>query len=132
GGFHLAAVGRVASTSRGIIGAVNFEDVPMIIFHDAGAGYEIGVTQAHLAAGREAMVALGRLLTKIVLFDVEHTRKRNFARAGSGVFGVIDSLELLDLGVGVIVDDYSEGTQNSHHAGRALIEVLAHKMLEHR
>ena len=84
GGLHFAAVGRVAAAGGGVVGAVHFGDFALLVLDHAGALDEVGVAQAHFAAGREAEEFLRRIFAEIVLLDVEHLGERHFARAGGG------------------------------------------------
>ena len=130
GGFHPAAIGRVAAARGRVIGAVHFHHFAVLVLHHAGAGDEIGVAQAHFAAGREAEILLGRIFAEIVLLDVEDFGKRHLARAGGGVFGIVDGLHLLDLALGIVVDHHAQRPQHGHHARRALVQVFAHVVFQ--
>ena len=78
GNFDFAAVGRVATDCSGIVSAANLNDVAVFVLIDAGAGDEIGVTQAHFAARREAEEFLGRVFHKVGAVDPQFAAERQF------------------------------------------------------
>src|ERR1039458_474756 len=84
-------------------------------------GYEIPVAQPHLAAGRQAVILLGRIFTKIVLLDIEHFRKWHFALPGAFVLGIIDRLDFLHLTFRVVIDHNLQWPQDGHHARRSFV-----------
>ncbi len=103
---------------------------PLLVLDHAGALDEIGVAQAHFAAGREAEEFLGRIFAEILLLDVEHLGEGHFARAGGGVFGIVDGVHLFGLVFGIVVDDHLERAQDGHDAGRAFVEVFADEVFQ--
>ena len=52
--------------------------------------------------------------------------------AVSLVFGVVDSLHLLSLTLGIVGDDEFDGVEHSRYAQRALVEVVANGSFEQR
>ena len=132
GGLHLTPIGSVSAARGRIVSAVDFDHFAGLILHYVGAGHEITVAQAHFASGRQPIKLFGRILAKVVLLDVEHTRKRHFTRAGARVLGIVDGVHLLDIVFGIVVDHNLQRPQHGHHAWRTLIQILAQKMFEHR
>lgn len=105
GGFYLSAVGCVAATGCGVVGAVQFGDIAIGVFGYAGAGDEIGVAEADFSAGGQAVELFRGALHKVIVLDVEFSGEGDFARTGGGVFGVVDGIEVFDFILGVIIDD---------------------------
>ena len=84
GGLDLAAVGRVAAAAGRIVGAVHLDDVAGRVFHHALGGDEVGVAQAHLLAGREAVVLGRRNLAEVVLLDINRSLEKGTWRVPAG------------------------------------------------
>src|SRR6185312_3287979 len=130
-GLHLAAVGRVAAARRRVVGAAQLRHLALGVLHHLAPGDEIGVAQAYLAAGREAIELFRRVLHEIVALDIELATERNLARALAGIIRMIDRLELLALAARIVLDDHLERPQHGHAARRSPVEVFADGMLEH-
>jgi hypothetical protein len=69
--LHLAAVRRVASARRGIVGAAQLHDLSGAVLHDFVAGDEIGAAKPHLPARRQPEELLRRIFPEIIPFDEE-------------------------------------------------------------
>src|SRR6185312_12249373 len=80
--LHLAAVGRVAAARRRVVGAAQLHYLARGVLHCLAAGNEIGEAQPHLAAGREPIELLGRVLHEIVALDIELAAKSDAASSG--------------------------------------------------
>ena len=93
---------------RRVVRAAQLDDLARRVLHDLLAGDEVGVAQAHLAAGREPEELLRRVLHEVLALDPELAREGHLARAGRGVLGVVDGVELLDLSLGVVLDHHLE------------------------
>src|SRR5215203_3157052 len=93
-----AAVRGVAATRLRIVGAAKLDDLAACVLHHVGAGDEVGIAEAHLAARGEAEELARRVLHEIVALDPELAREGHLARPGREILRVVDCLELLDLG----------------------------------
>jgi len=58
-------------------------------------------------------------------------RARHFARAGAGIFGVVDRFEFLDLPFRIVFQHDFDWPEDRHHARRALVQIFAQAMFEH-
>src|SRR5947207_558259 len=81
---------------------------------DAVTLEEVCPAQTHFLARREAKVALGRILVEIGALDVKLAAKRNLARTGGGVLGIVDGVQLLRLPFGIILDHDLDGPEHRH------------------
>src|SRR5262249_56883803 len=88
-GLDLAAVGRVAAAGRRVIGALERNNLPGVVFHRFATRDEIGVAQAHFGARRKPEELLRRVLHEILALDVELAREADAAgaRRGAGPVG---------------------------------------------
>ena len=73
---------------------------------------------------------LGRILAKVVAFNVEDLGKRHLAAAHRRVFRIVDGVQLFDEIIGVVVDHNLDRIDDGHDAGGAAIEILAQAMLQ--
>ena len=73
---------------------------------------DVGVFQPHLAARTETKIFRRRILHEIILVDVKGSGEGHEARAGGGVFGIIDSGEFLRLVRGIICQDNFQRAQH--------------------
>src|SRR5262245_55410332 len=104
GGLDLAAVGRIAAARRRIIGAAQLHHLAGSVLYNLAASDEVGIAQPHLGAGREPEELLRRVLHEVVALDIELAPEPDAARAGRRIVGMVDSLELLALALGIILD----------------------------
>src|SRR6266705_716913 len=111
---------------------MKLNDIPVGVFYYIVAGYEISVAETDLAARREAEVTLGRVFTKIILFDVQNLRERDAAGSHALVFGIVDGVHMLDEIVRIVVDDNAQWPQHCHNAWRAPVQVFSDVVLESR
>ena len=125
-------VGRIAAPGRGIVGAANFGDLARIVLHDAGAGDEVGRAKPHFASRREPKELLRRFFHEVVPLDPELARERHLAPSRGRIFGIVRRLEPLGLGRRIVLDHDLEWAENTHHAVRGLVEVVANAVLEKR
>ena len=131
GGLHLAPVGRVAAAGGGIVGGPHLDDLTgRRIFDHAGAGDEVGVAQPHLHPWAQAVVLGRRHFAEVVLLDVDDTRERHLAGARCSILGVVYGIQLLDLTLGVVLDDHFQRPQHGHDPRRGAVQVLAHEVLQ--
>src|SRR5690349_1832036 len=130
-GFYFAAVWRISAARCRVICTVHFRNLPFFILDYASAGYEVSITQAHLASGRKAEVLLGRIFAEIILLDIEDARKRNLARASTGIFWIVDGVHLLVLIFWIVVNNDLQWTQDGHCAWRAFVQILSNEMFQH-
>src|ERR1019366_8828608 len=86
---------------------------------------DVGVFQAHFAAGFEPEEFRRRHFGKIIALDEEFAAERNFAPAGLRRFGIVDGVQFLGFAFGITRDDDLEGTQHGEPAQRALVQVVA-------
>src|SRR5262249_39721184 len=131
GRLHLPSVGGVAAARGRIVSAVNFDDLALVVLDYTPGRDEVGIAQPNFFAGRKTEVALRRIFAEIVLLDIEHARKGNFAHAGALVFGIIDRFHFLGLALRIVVDDHLQRLQHGHNPGRATVQVFADKVFEH-
>ena len=131
GRLHLASIGSVAAAGGGVVGAVDLDYFSLVVLHHTLRGNEIAVAEPYFAAGRQAVVLLGRVFAEIVLLDVEDFGEWHFALAGTFVFGIVDGIDFFGLTLRIVIDHDFQRAQNGHHAWRALVEVLANVVLEH-
>ena len=87
-------------------------------------------SQPHLAPGREAEELRGRLLHEVVAFDPELAREGDLPRPGRGVLRVVGDVHLLDLALGVVLDDHLEGIEDPEAPMGRPIEHGAHRVLQ--
>ena len=130
--LDLAAIPRVAAARGRIVGAPELDDRPGGVLDHVGAGDEVGAAQPDFLARRQAEELLRRILLEVVLLDVEHAGERHLACARRRILGVVDHVDLFGVALGIVRDDDSERAEHRHHAGRAAIEILAHRVLELR
>ena len=128
---HLASVGRVAALGRPIVGAAQLDNLAGIVLHRLAAGDEIGVAQPHLAARRQAIEVLRRVLHKIVALDVELPAERDLPRASRRIVRMVDRVKPLGAVLGVILDHQLQRTQHRHPPRCGSVELVAYRMLEH-
>src|SRR5690606_21100853 len=91
-----------------------------------------GVAQAHLASGAETKELIGRILHKVVAFDIYRLGERHHSIAARFVGRVVRALKPLLFALGKILDDYLDRIENGHAPRRFLLEVLAQAVLEKR
>src|SRR5256885_6177489 len=70
GPLHLAPP-RIAAAARGVVRTAHLRDRARRVANHAGALDDVGVTQAHLDAGREPEVLGRRRVAEVVLLDAE-------------------------------------------------------------
>src|SRR5215470_17795032 len=129
GALHVAAF-AVASEGFGIVLAAHLDDLPRRVLLEVRALDDVGVAEAHLGAGGEAEVLLGRHLAEVVLLDPQLAAEGDLARARRGVLGIVHRVHLLHLALGIVLHDELEGTEHGHAPLRAPVEVLAEAGLE--
>ena len=128
--FHAAAVARRTVARLRVVRAAKLRDVAFCILDDLFASDQVGVAQAHLRTGTQAVVFLGRDLHEVVAFDIDLARERHLARAGVFVFGIIDRREKLGFAFGVVGDDDFQRVEYRHAAFGDLVQVFAHAELQ--
>src|SRR5204862_3388561 len=74
---------------------------------------------------------LWRVFEKIVALDIELAAERDAARAGRRILRIVDRLQFLALSVGIILDDELQRAKHRRAAGRAFVQYIAHRRLEH-
>src|SRR5262249_40599877 len=94
--FDLSAVRRRSAPGRGIIPAMDLNNTSRRILYNAVTGYKIAVPKPYLPSRRETEVTFWRIFAKVVLFDVQHLRKRDLARAHALVFRIVDRFHLFN------------------------------------
>src|SRR5512133_906633 len=130
-GFYFAAVGRISTARSRVICTVHFHNLPLFVLHYASAGYEVSITQAHLALGRKAEVLPGRIFAEIILLDIEDARKRNLARTSTRIFRIVDGVHLLLVIFWIVIDNDLQWTQDGHGAWRTFVQILSNEMFQH-
>jgi len=123
--LDLAAVGAGAAAGGGVVGAVQLDDVAVLVLDDFLAGDVVGVAQAHFHAGSEAEVLLGRIFAEVVTVDPQFAAEGHLAAAEGLVFGMQGLFEFFHLVFGVVGDDYLDGVEHSHAARSDSVEVFA-------
>ena len=112
--------------------AAQLRDRPRGVLDDLVALQDVGVSQPHLAAGREPEELLHRHLHEVVLLDVQLAGERHLPRASRRVLGVVRRRDLFDAPRGIVRDDDFQGTEHRERPLRAPVQVLAHGVLEQR
>ena len=79
-----------------------------VVFFYGIASDNIGVFEAHHTARIESEVFFWRIFHKVVLLDIQYSRKRHEARAAVGVFRIVFGTQLFDVFVVVIGNNYFE------------------------
>src|ERR1019366_1374311 len=72
------------------------------------------------------------VFAEIVLLDVENLGKWHLALPGAFVLGIVDRLDFVNLTFRVVIDHDLQWPQDGHHAWRALIQLFADEVFEHR
>src|SRR6266704_6074521 len=91
--FHLSTSRRAAGFAVKIGGATEFDDLSGGVLYDFVALDDVGVLQPNFAAWSKAEEFRRRCLHKIIALDVKLAVEGNFARAGAGVFRIINGLQ---------------------------------------
>ena len=128
--LDLAAIRRIAAPGRRIVGAAQLDDLAGGVLDHLGAGDEIGVTKADLAAWSQAEELLRRIFHEVVALDEDFAAERDAPGAERGVVGMVGHLHLLGLAVRVIGQHELQRAHHRHRARRAAVQVLAHAVLE--
>src|SRR5262249_3447659 len=123
GALDLAAVGAVAASGGGVVGAGDFGHLAGVVLHHAGALDAVRVAEGGPLPGEQPKILGPRDFAKIVLLDVQHPPERQLARAGGGVFGVVDGVEFLGLAFGVVGDDDLQRMQDGQAALGTFVQV---------
>ena len=129
-GLDLSAVRAVAASRGGVVGAAKLDHLARVVLDHVHAGDEVRVSQSHLAPRRHAEELARRVFHEVLPLDVQLAGEGHLASPGLWVFGVIDRVELLDLALGIIGDDYLERVQHSQHSRACLVEVFAQAVIE--
>src|SRR5262249_19951571 len=131
GALDLAPVWSPSAPGGRVIRTAQFHHLAgTLVLHYSRAGEIVGVAQAHLAARGQTEKLPGRVLTKIIAYDIQHARERHLARAHTLVFGIIDRLQFLHLAFRIVLDDHAQGAQDSHHTLGPLVEIFAQAVFE--
>ena len=69
GSLHLAVARSRAAARVGVVAAVQFNYVTIIVLHDVVATNDVSAAQSHLAAGLQAEKLAWRLFHEVVLLD---------------------------------------------------------------
>ncbi len=129
-GFHAAAVRRVTAARGRVVRAPQLHDVARIVLDHISAHDEVGTSQPYLLPRREPEELLRRIFAEVVLLYVEHASERHLSRAGTGILGVVDDVDLFNLAVGIVREHDLQRMQHRHHARRAPVQILADAVLE--
>ena len=129
-GFYLTSIGGVASTCSRVVGAVQFGDVAVGVFYHVGACYEVGITESYFPAWGEAEEFFRWFFHEVIAFDEKLFRKRDFSRAGGGVFGVVYCVKFFFFVFGVVCDNNFKWVYNGHYAWGGFVEVFAKAVVE--
>src|SRR5262249_26706214 len=126
------AATAVATDRGGIVGAAHLRHLTVATHREVGALDDVGGTQTNLGAGRQPEILLWGAVAEVVALDPQLAAERDLSRAGGGVFGIVDGIQLLDLALGVVGNDELEGAEDGHAPLGAAVEILADAMLEQR
>mmetsp|Transcript_98235 Transcript_98235/g.249308 ORF Transcript_98235/g.249308 Transcript_98235/m.249308 type:complete len:385 (+) Transcript_98235:26-1180(+) len=125
------AVGGHLIPRRWIMGASQLRHVARFILDHLLARDDVAVSQLDLAAGLEPEEGIGSVLAEVFLLDEDHTRELDLARAHVRVGRMVRSLHLLDLALGVVLDDHLERVDDHHPPRQDGVQVLTNAILEH-
>jgi len=115
--LDLDAVGaRRAGLGVGQVGAMHGDDLAVLVLVAAGAFDDVAVFEACLVAGEEAAEALFRHFLEVFAFDPQFAAEGHDARAQFGVQRVVGDGAVLELAVGIVVDDQLDRLQHGHAA----------------
>ena len=131
GALDLAPGGRAAGLAVQVGGATEFGDVAVGVLHHFLALDDVGVFEAHFAAGFEAEEFGRRHFHEVVLLDEQFAREGNLPLTCVLVPGVVGRVEFLDLALGVVGDDDLDWPQHSETPQTALVQVLTDGVFEH-
>ena len=91
---------------------------------------DIAIPQPDFIAGIQTVVAFGRRLAEVILFDPELAAKGYGSHARVRVLGVVDRFQELHLAFGIVGQHQLEGAQDRHHTQRRPIQILPYVILE--
>ena len=94
------------------------------------ASDNVGVTEPHLAARREATETVRWRLVEVVLLDVHLAGEPDGSRPEGGVRRVIWRVELLYLARGVVLDCHFKRLEHRHSSGSPLIEDIPDRCVQ--
>ena len=132
GAFHLTRCSGHAAAAIGIVGAVQFGDVAVGIFHHAVlvTPDDICALEANFLAGCQTEKFLWRILHEIIALDEDFTGEWHAVGACFRILGVVLHFHSLGLPHGVIVDNHLHGIDHGHGAGGYGVEILADGVFE--
>lgn len=114
-----------------IIGAVYFDDLPVLVLDDIVALDEVSMLQTDLVAREQTEILARRILHEVLLFDVYFTGERNLAGAHFRIFRVVLRLQPFHLTFRVIGDHDLERIQHRHRPRRLQLQILPDEVLQH-
>ena len=123
---------RVLATARlWIVCTVNFRDLASSrVLHEIVTLDDIAIAQPDFIPGIQAVVAFGRRLAEVVLFDPELAAKGHRSRACVSILGVVDGFQELHLALGIVRQHQLEGAHDRHHAQSRPIQILPNVIFE--
>src|SRR5262249_60209646 len=92
----------------------------------------VGVAQSDLTTRGQTEELFRRLLAKIVLFDVDHTRKWNLPAPLTSILWIVHRRQLFHLTFRIVVDDHPQRAYHRHDALATFVQIFAHFVLQHR
>ena len=130
--LHLTLASGKTAAGVGIICAVNFFDIAVVVCLHSGAFDNVGALQTHLGIGGEAEEFLGWILHEVVTFDVEFAGERHRVGSCLGVLRIVFHLNHFDLTLRIVCDNYLDGVDYSHTTSSDCIEIFTYGMFEKR
>ena len=128
--FDFAVRGCAARFTLEIRRAAQLGHIAIFILHHLFAFNDVGVLEPHFAPGLQPKIFWRRHFREIRAVDEEFAAERNFARAGTRIFRVVDGLQFFHLVFRIICNDYLDRSQHRKPAGGVAIEFLADGVLE--
>ena len=130
GTLDLAAVYRHTVAGLQIGGAVQLNDLTVLVGDDLVALDDICTHQANLAVGLEALELRRRYHREVALLDIQLTGERYVTAACGLVLGVIGQGEDLGLILRVVGNNHLDGLGDSHTTDCSLVELLTDAVLK--
>ena len=131
GTLDLTAGKTAAALRFRIICGMNGGDIAVLILVKTGAPDKIAVHQADFIAGEQSVVFPGRHFHKVIALNPELSAEGDLTLAQLGILQIVVGIQILDLVLGIIVDDQFDGIQNCQHTLAADLQIVADAVFQH-
>lgn len=128
--FDLSAVSRVAVAGFQVSGAMQFDDVALLVLDDFIAFYNVSAHQTNFAVRFHAEELRRRYLGKVVGINVQFAGERNRSDTGFLIFRDVWQLEGFFLVFRVVGDDHLDWVQDSYAALCGGVQLVADAVLQ--